>query len=89
MCRSVRIRYHNGLTDFVSPFSFAGIFCRGGIIMPEIGPGFIFIIAIIFLIIFVSLQFTLNLILRELKEIRKYLSYVRDEKNDRDEEKRK
>ena len=57
--------------------------------MPEIGSGFIFIIAIIFLIIFVSLQFTLNLILRELKEIRKYLSYVRDERNDRDEEKRK
>lgn len=49
--------------------------------MPEIGSGFIFIIAVIFLIILVSLQFTLNLILRELKEIRKYLSYVR---NDRD-----
>ena len=52
------------------------------IIMPEIGSGFLFIIAIIFLIIFVSIQFTLNMILRELKEIRKYLSFVR---NDRDE----
>ena len=35
--------------------------------MPEIGSGFLFIIAIIFLIIFVSIQFTLNMILRELK----------------------
>ena len=50
--------------------------------MPEIGSGFLFIIAIIVLIIFVSIQFTLNMILRELKEIRKYLSFVR---NDRDE----
>ncbi len=53
--------------------------------MPEIGSGFVFIIAIIFLIILISLQFTLNLILRELKEIRKFLSYVR---NDRDEQKK-
>lgn len=50
--------------------------------MPDVGSGFLFIIAIIFLVIFVSIQFTLNMILRELKEIRKYLSYVR---NDRDE----
>ena len=53
--------------------------------MPEIGSEFVFIIAIIFLIILISLQFTLNLILRELKEIRKFLSYVR---NDRDKQKK-
>ena len=51
--------------------------------MPEIGSGFLFIIAIIFLIIFVSIQFTLNMILRELKEIRKYLSFVRNERDER------
>ena len=50
--------------------------------MPEIGSGFLFIIAIVFLVIFVSIQFTLNMIVRERKEIRKYLSFVR---NDRDE----
>ena len=50
--------------------------------MPEIGSGFIFIIAMIFLVILVSIQFTLNLILKEVKEIRKYLSYVRNYKDE-------
>lgn len=50
--------------------------------MPEIGSGFIFIIAMIFLVILVSIQFTLNLILKEVKEIRKYLSYVKNYKDE-------
>lgn len=50
--------------------------------MPGIGSGFIFIIAMIFLVILVSIQFTLNLILKEVKEIRKYLSYVRNYKDE-------
>lgn len=50
--------------------------------MPEIGSGFIFIIAMIFLVILVSIQFTLNLILKEVKGIRKYLSYVRNYKDE-------
>lgn len=51
--------------------------------MPDIGSGFLFIIAMIFLVIFVSIQFTLNMILRELKAIRKYLSYVRNDREER------
>ena len=50
--------------------------------MPQIGSGFIFIIAMIFLVILISIQFTLNLILKEVKEIRKHLSYVRNFKDE-------
>jgi len=50
--------------------------------MPQIGSGFIFIIAMIFLVILISIQFTLNLILKEVKEIRKHLSYVRNYKDE-------
>ncbi len=51
--------------------------------MGEISSGVLFIVITILLIILISVQLTLNLILRELKEIRKYLSYVRDYRNDK------
>ncbi len=50
--------------------------------MPGISSGFLFVVVAMFLIIFVSIQFTLNQILREIREIRKYLSNLRNYKDE-------
>lgn len=41
----------------------------------NLSPGFLFVVAVIALLILISIQYTLNLILRELREIRRRMRY--------------